>query len=371
MHRRRTTRAAFTLLEIAIALSLLVVLAAFAWPALEGRITAAAMPESAARIRDLMGAARNVAMQETRRVRIRFAPNEQQPYVEIELDPILQPGVWTIVEDEWARDAMAESLLEDVNVHEVRIGRPEFTKPISLNETPELDEDADTESFSTNDDEDALDESEGTENFDASSLQSGFDDAEEDIDEKRPLIVFESDGSTPWALLVVTRAMLEDELEDEDRRLWVLVDGRTGIPSVREALTDDELLDREAEIYVIREDLYLPDLSDLGRLSFQSTGFGGQPGLDEDGDGIPDDTGDDALGDALGDALDEGMNGNGGKGNGNNTGDDPLPPELEDSLNNSGLSDEERQNIRNALNGRGGGGNNGGGGRGRNGRKDG
>ncbi len=371
MQRRRTTQAAFTLLEIAIALSLLVVLAAFAWPALEGRITAAAMPESAARIRDLMGAARNVALQETRRVRIRFAPNEQQPYVEIEQDPILQPGVWTIVEDEWARDAMAESLLEDVNVHEVRIGRPEFTKPISLNETPELDEDADAESFSTNDEEDALDESEGTENFDATSLQSGLDDSEEDIDENRPLIVFESDGSTPWALLVVTRAKLEDQLEDEDNRLWVLVDGRTGIPSVREALTDDELLDPEAEIYVIREDLYLPDLSDLGRLSFQSTGFGGQPGLDEDGDGIPDDVGDDALGDAL----DEGMNGggDGGQGGGNNTGDDPLPPELEDSLNNSDLSDEERQNIRNALNGRSDGSNigKGGGGRGRSGRKDG
>ncbi len=67
--------------------------------------------------------------------------------------------------------------------------------------------------------------------------------------------------------------------------------------------------------------------------------------------------------------------GDGGQGDGNKTGDDPLPPELEDSLNNSGLSDEERQNIRNALNGRSDGSNigrsGGGGGRGRNGRKDG
>ena len=360
MPSRRSTKAAFTLLEIAIALSVLLLIAAFAWPALEGRITAAAMPESAARVRDLMGQARNVAMEETRRVRIRFAPNEQQPYIEIEEDPILLPGAWSELDMPWAQDAMADTLLEGVNVHSVRIGRPEFTKPISLNETPQLDEESDSESFSANDEEDALDESEGTENFDAGSAQSSFDDADENIDEDRPLIVFESDGSTAWAMLVISRAPLDEELEDEDERLWVIVDGRTGIPSVRKAYTDEQLRDDpDGDIYVVREDLYLPDLTDLGRLSFKSTGFGGKPGLDEDGDGIPDDVGEDGLsGDDLANAIDDAANGGGdggGKG-GNDAGDDPLPPELEDSLNNSDLSDAERENIRNALNGQGDGG---------------
>lgn len=342
----------FTLIEILIVLAVLVMLAGLAWPALEGQISTAQLPESASRLRDVCYMARVEAAKEHRRVRIRFEPGEQQPRIEIERDPILYPNEWEPVTSGWAELAMEGLLLSNVQVHSIKLGRPEWTKPLSLNDSPETGNENDNTSFN-NDEVDALDTDEVPEHFDATAAQSDRGEDDVPIDEYRPVIEFAVDGSSDWALFELAQRLPEEEIEDGDTLKWVLLDGRNGLARVQEALTEEDLSDDLT--YVIRENLYPPDLTDLGRLTLTSTGFGGQPATDEDGDGIPDAPLTDESGDGVTDGIDDGMGGDSGM---DGDGKPETPSDLEDLLNNSDLSEAERNTIRNAMNG--GGGRNGG-----------
>ncbi len=342
-------RRGFTLMEILIVMAVLVLLAGITWPAMESQITVAQLPESAARLRDLCYMARVEATKEYRRVRIRFVPGEQQPRIEIERDPILYVDEWSPVETPWAQQAMEGVLLSNVQVHSIRPGRPDWTKPISLNDNPDPkdDEKGKNRSFER-DDIDALDTEEILAYFDATAAKSKRDGNGEPLDENRPIIEFAADGSSDWALIVLAQRPPEEELEVDDPVRWVLLDGRNGLASVREPLSDEDLIN--PDLYVMRENLYPPDLSDLGRLTLTSTGFGGQPATDEDGDGIPD-----APADPEDGGDPPGMEDGGGD-DGFDEDDLPkTPSDLEDALNNSDLSSSERDAIRNALNGAGGG----------------
>ncbi len=325
----RARGAGFTLIEVVTVIGLLVLLSAIAWPIMQNRITKAELPESAARMRDMLFMVRAESAMEHRRYRVRFEPERQHPFIEVELDPILRPNEWEEVESAWARQARDSLLLADVQVHEIRPGRPLYLEAISINDDPStLMDEAEQEL------EDAEEAAE--EGFDPGSAQSSMDEDGIEIDEDRPIIVFEADGSTEWVTIVLTRVPLDEALEEDSEQTWVVVDGRTGLASIRESVTEEQLAD--PEFYVQREKLEPPDTVDLNSLTFQvggeavasgdATGDGsGGTDASHGGDTVGDLPGADALADALGEAAvgqKEAEQGDGGPQGGGSEGDEGL-----------------------------------------------
>lgn len=283
-HATRVSRA-FTLIEILLVIGLLGLMMAMAWPMLQNQILASELPESADRIRDMLFMVRSEAALEHRRHRIRFVEGEQQPHIEYEPDPIERPGEWEPIQSAWARDPM---LLGDVQVNEIRLGRPVYLKPVSREEgTDELEDQVAEEEEIIEDVEDPTGE----------NAPSGGKD--EEIDEDRPLILYEADGSTGWATFIVSKLPLAETIEEETEQLWIVLDGRTGLAKVREKVTEEQLADEE--FYVQREKLELPDDLDIDNLSYEIGGDETAAGTgDHLGDGLGDAPG--GLGEGLGDA---------------------------------------------------------------------
>jgi len=245
----------FTLIEILITLGLLVLLAGLTWPALQNQITAAELPESADRLRTALFMARCEAMLEHRRFRISFAPEEQHPKIEWEADPVNQRGIFVPATADWAEEAI---LLGDVQVHEVRPGRPVYMQPLS--------ETSDPDSLLK-----AAEEQE-RERIERESRNQGVGIAanqDEEPDPQRPSIIFETDGSTDWATLVLSRVPPGQPLEENEEQTWVVIDGRTGLVTIRERVTKEQLSD--AKFYVKRENLEPPDRTDVDDLKFEIT----------------------------------------------------------------------------------------------------
>lgn len=241
----------FTLLEVLLALSLFVLLTAMAWPLMQSQIVAAELPESASRIRSLLYMTRSSAMLEHRRHRIRFMPEVQQPVIEVEPDPIVEPGLWVQVDYDWAEEP---ALLADIDVHRVLPGRPAYMRPVSVNEEGAIDP---LEAEPVAEEETSAVESTSAKLQAARS--DGLGGQEAVIDERRPIIVFEADGSTEWATLVLSRIAPTEELPEEEPQSWVVIDGRTGLATIRDAVTEKQLND--PTFYVQREKLELPDVT--------------------------------------------------------------------------------------------------------------
>lgn len=248
---RITFRRGFTLLEVLLALALFVILAAMAWPLMQAQIVAAELPESASRVRSLLYMTRSSAMLEHRRHRIRFMPDEQQPVIEIEPDPIVEPGLFIPVDYAWAEEP---ALLADIEVHRVLPGRPAYMRPVSVSEEGAVDP---LEAEPVDEEETSAVESTSAKLQAARSDGMGGQEAE--IDELRPIILFEADGSTEWATLVLSRLPPTEELLEEEPQSWVVLDGRTGLATIRDAVTQKQLND--PTFYVQREKLELPDVT--------------------------------------------------------------------------------------------------------------
>ncbi|MEE8170904.1 MAG: hypothetical protein V3T70_10185, partial [Phycisphaerae bacterium] len=54
-------------------------------------------------------------------------------------------------------------------------------------------------------------------------------------------IEFENDGSSDWYTLIIARTVPGAELEPETRRIWVILDGRTGLARIRQAVTEEQI----------------------------------------------------------------------------------------------------------------------------------
>ncbi|MBX3394183.1 MAG: prepilin-type N-terminal cleavage/methylation domain-containing protein [Phycisphaerae bacterium] len=278
---RTLRRAGFTLIEILVAIFLLAILAGLSWPLLQNQIVASELPESAAQMRDTLFLARTEAMKENRRVRVRFAPNEQHPYFEIENDPIQFPGVWEPLQATWAQDS---PLLGEVHVHTIELGRPVFLKPISFDET--------TDSAKKDSDKQEGNANSADSEVTIPAITSMNEDVE--LDDRRPIILFEPSGSTDWATLKVTKVALDRELTEDDPQHWIILDGRTGLAYLRDPVTEEQLADET--FYVKRENLEMPTDADASDLSFGlpdqaaaagggSGGFGGGGGFGTGGVG--------------------------------------------------------------------------------------
>lgn len=249
----------FTLIELAIAMSLVVLLAAIAWPLISDRITKAELPDSADRIRSMLVMTRSSAVMEHRRHRVRFEPGKQQPIIEYEVDPLRELGTWEPVSAAWSKEPV---LLGDVQVHEVQIGRPVWTQPLASTDRPE-DAGKDAQQEANN----PPDRNTGQADITLLSPDAGMEDVE--IDEDRPPIVFEVDGSSDWATLYLARVAPEDELKEEENQLWVVLDGRTAVARIQQKIDKETLAD--PEFYIARETLELPNTVDLQNLSLTSS----------------------------------------------------------------------------------------------------
>ncbi len=257
---RRPCAPAFTLIELMVVMGLLVLLGSMVWPAMENQITRSELPESANRICSMLYMARCEAVMEHRRYRIRFEPGEQQPLIEYERNPIRSPGEFELVPSGWAHEQI---LLGDVQVYEVTPGRPYWTEPLSVtgsaDELEEDQEEVEEEQVAAESDEERREQE--------AFLWGGLRDEDIEVDENRPTIVFEADGSSDWATLILAHVDPEEELEEEEQQLWVVLDGRMGLASIRDQVTEEMLEDEE--FYVEREKLELPDLLDVDDLTFE------------------------------------------------------------------------------------------------------
>ncbi len=242
-----SARSAFTLLELMLVLALLAMLAGLAWPSLSARISSGELPDSADELCSLLRMTRAAAMIDGHRHRVRFEPGGREPIVEFEAEPMIEPGRYRPVKADWAT---AERLRGDVNVVEVRPGRPEYTLPL-------VEEEPEDEAPATN----SEDLSATTEEDVSAVIPPATEapaDADAPIDERRPVIVFEPDGSAEWATLVVARLALEGNLEEDTPQRWIEIDGRTGIAHLREPLTQARLADPSWR--VLREQLRPPEV---------------------------------------------------------------------------------------------------------------
>jgi prepilin-type N-terminal cleavage/methylation domain-containing protein len=242
---KRRQAPGFTLLEILLVLSLFVIVAGLAWPAIENRLGAAQLPESADRFRSLLYLTRSAAMMDHHRFRIRFMTDVRDPIVEFEPDPIGRPGEWLAATADWAVES---PLLQGAHVHDVIPGRPAYLTPVS-SAPPEEEVGVET----TTD----LNEAQAADTF----VKGPDPMKDEQVDEKRPNILFETDGSTDWATIVLAEVPSSEPLEESMRQFWVVVDGRTGLATVREGITDEELAG--GSFAIPREKLVLPKTKDV------------------------------------------------------------------------------------------------------------
>jgi type II secretory pathway pseudopilin PulG len=241
----RNTAPAFTLLELLLVLGLLIALAGMAWPRMQSHFKATELSESAQRMRTALFMARSDAVLTGRRHRIRFATGDKQPFVEFEPNPLTQPGVYELVTADWMDDDL---LLGDSEVYSIQPGRPDFMKPVQPEPAPETPEEPAAAEVSQP-------VSGGAPRSQLQSKLAG----DEPTDVNRPPISFEADGTTGWATIVIAAAKPGEPLEEGAKELWIIVDGRTGMATIRQPVTEQDYADPTFLVHVDKLQVPLPD----------------------------------------------------------------------------------------------------------------
>lgn len=255
----RAHRSAFTLLEILLVVGLLVALTIMAWPALSNRITAAELPESATKLQSLLFLARSQAIMDHKRFRVRFDQGLEQPLVEVEPDPINAANEWVETTEPWAADYI---LLGDVRVHAVKLGRPVYLTAQITRDDAEAESEEGLSGVLTRAQEEVATLVQG---------RKGLGEGED-----WPAIIFDVDGRTDWATVIIAKLDPDEELEPEDEQRWVVLDGRTGLAQITEQVTEVELAD--AGFYINRDKLGMPETGQDGEIIFTTPGQQVSPG---------------------------------------------------------------------------------------------
>lgn len=232
----RTRRlAAYTLIEVVLAMGILVVLTALAMPNFYRELKRDELPRSGNQLRSLLTLLRANAAFDSKRYRIRFAVEgeddplggKNQPIIEREDDPFREPDVFNVVTAPWAVGA---PFFGKVWCAEVRLGKPTI------------------------------------EALQRSKRRSGIEDALiesfEDFDPERPPLVVYPDGTCDWVTMVLTTAPQDtriDELENYER-IEVILEGATGLAWLQRPLYDEELDLFEEKNWpaVLRQDFLSP-----------------------------------------------------------------------------------------------------------------
>jgi hypothetical protein len=262
----RHSARAFTLLEVLLVLGLLVALAGFAWPRMEGQFKATELSESAQRLRTALFMARSEAVLTGRRHRIRFETGDKQPIVEFEPNPLEQPGVYEPVRAIWLEEDL---LLGETEVHSIQPGRPDFMKPVQPEPTQEVPEGPAAAEVAAPVDNGA----------ERSQLQSAVA-GDAPTDDNRPAISFEADGTTGWAMIVLSPVKPGEQMEEDSPETWIVLDGRTGMATIRPPVTEADLADPTFLVHVDKLQVPLPaDATDQTLMTspaLSASGTGGQ-----------------------------------------------------------------------------------------------
>jgi prepilin-type N-terminal cleavage/methylation domain-containing protein len=244
-------RPGFTLVEVLLVVGVILILAWFVVPVFTGELKRRRLEYSIDQMQTMIRLTRAQAMNDGKRYRIRWPEEEAyeqadergvtlQPMVEVEKDPIEEPGEFTEVKAIWARGV---TLHDGIQCTEVRLGRPKSAEDLLREEEEEerLEHIADGIEEMFNEEEDPFEDMFG----------QGPDDvgSEEDEDPIRPPIVFEPDGTAQWAVILLTNG---EEDEEGELRTWeVIIDGRTGEVGSRRTRTEAEV---EESLAQLRED---------------------------------------------------------------------------------------------------------------------
>lgn len=212
--RGGSARRAYTLLEVLLVLSLMVILASMVMLSM-GLADSDNLVTSAKDFRSLLVMTRAMAMSDGRIYRIRLddAAHEEanvdkddplakyQPIVERQIDPIEQPYEYEVVTEPWASDVI---LRKGIRAYAIVFGEPTF-------------EDTTGEDLESDNKDDPK------------------------PDELAP-IVFTPDGKSEWMTVWLTTAP-EDEVPDdpEFHRLSLVMDGRTSQIFIQQPLNDQEI----------------------------------------------------------------------------------------------------------------------------------
>ncbi len=209
---------AFTLLEVSLVVAILVVISAMVVPDFIRQLRQDELPRSCRQLRSLITLIRANASFDCKRYQIRF-PNEDeldplggetQPLIEREDDPIKDPEIFSLVISPWA---VGQTLLGDVWCAEVRLGRP------TIELIRERREQA------------------------AENIEEKLEEEFEDIEPERPPLFVEPDGSSQWAVFVLTTAPRDielDQLEDYPQ-IELILDGSTGLAWMQRPFYEVEL----------------------------------------------------------------------------------------------------------------------------------
>lgn len=248
-----TRRAAFSLVELLLVIALMLILAWFVVPVFTGELDRRHLEYSIDQVQSLLRSTRAQAMNDGKRYRICW-PDEDayeqteengktlQPVLEVEADPIDEPGVFTEVKAVWAR---GDTLYEGIQCKEVRIGRPTLPEEEELQEELDsrFDQIADGIEEMFEEEEDPFDEMFGDDPDEIGS--------EEDEDAVRPPIVFEPDGTVEWATIFLTNG---EEDEEGELLTWeIVVDGRTGSVGYRRTPSEAQIEEMVAQKQEERE----------------------------------------------------------------------------------------------------------------------
>jgi len=225
--------------------ALLVAISALAVPNFIIELERERLPGSARQLRSLITLTRANAAFDGKRYRIRFPTEEEddlllgrrQPMIEREDYPIDEPDVFYQVTAPWA---IGTTLLDGIRCVEVRPGRPTIAELQELRRTRE-------------DIERELEREEQREEF---------------FDPLRPPLYIEPDGTSDWAVFVLTDAPADvalDELDELDEageynRIEVITDGLTGLTWLQRAFYDEELdlFEEKGWPAVLRQDFLDP-----------------------------------------------------------------------------------------------------------------
>jgi len=233
LHNRR----AFTLLEVSLVVGLLLLITAMVVPSFIRQIKADEIARSAKQLRSFITLVRANAAFDGRRYRIRFPDEDEfdplggdrQPLIEREDDPIEEPNEFNLITLPWA---VGKTLLGDVWCAEVRLGRP------------------------------TIEEIKKRRKRVAEQIDQELEKAFKDIDPQRPPLYVEPDGSSEWAVFILTDAPRDielDELEDYPR-VELIVDGATGLAWLQRPFYEEELdlFEEKGWPAVLRQDLVDP-----------------------------------------------------------------------------------------------------------------
>jgi len=234
-------RRAYTLMEVALVMAILVAIAGFVIPNFTRDLEAQRLPGSARKLRSLLTLVRANAAFDGLRYRIRFPREDEedpmggtrQPIIEREDDPLEAPEEFNVVTTPWA---VGNTLLKGVWCSEVRLGRPTIDKLLEREDRSELDE--------------------------------LFQDEFEDFDPLKPPLIVEPDGTSEWAVFVLTDAEegtpIEalDDFEDTDafKLIEVIMDGETGLTYLQRPFYEEELdlFEEKNWPVVLRQDYLKP-----------------------------------------------------------------------------------------------------------------